>query len=120
MQACYGRYHVVFFFFQAEDGIRDYKVTGVQTCALPISQEVDQLRRSRLLQRPKQAARRHSSFPLGHLSGQGVSLRRSEEHTSELQSPCNLVCRLLLEKKKRHISRTTSFQVRASEGYSIT
>src|SRR3989454_10325457 len=28
----------VFFFFQAEDGIRDYKVTGVQTCALPIYQ----------------------------------------------------------------------------------
>src|SRR2546426_10869143 len=28
-------------------------------------------------------------------------LDRSEEHTSELQSPCNLVCRLLLEKKKR-------------------
>src|SRR5688500_19815785 len=28
------------FFFQAEDGIRDYKVTGVQTCALPISTEV--------------------------------------------------------------------------------
>ena len=27
---------VVFFFFQAEDGIRDYDVTGVQTCALPI------------------------------------------------------------------------------------
>src|SRR5256885_17046444 len=32
--------------------------------------------------------------------------RRSEEHTSELQSPCNLVCRLLLEKKKKndHVS----------------
>src|SRR5256885_12841974 len=30
---------------------------------------------------------------------------RSEEHTSELQSPCNLVCRLLLEKKK-HLNRT--------------
>src|SRR5256885_3916945 len=29
---------VLFFFFQAEDGIRDYKVTGVQTCALPISE----------------------------------------------------------------------------------
>src|SRR5256885_11578317 len=28
---------IIFFFFQAEDGIRDYKVTGVQTCALPIS-----------------------------------------------------------------------------------
>src|SRR2546426_5844615 len=36
---------------------------------------------------------------------------RSEEHTSELQSPCNLVCRLLLEKKKRkktHIDLTKS------------
>src|SRR2546426_1960560 len=29
-----------FFFFQAEDGIRDYKVTGVQTCALPIFQRM--------------------------------------------------------------------------------
>src|SRR5205807_7349009 len=29
-----------FFFFQAEDGIRDYKVTGVQTCALPIFKSV--------------------------------------------------------------------------------
>src|SRR5256885_6897063 len=33
---------------------------------------------------------------------------RSEEHTSELQSPCNLVCRLLLEKKKKtHTTETT-------------
>src|SRR2546426_1707185 len=32
--------------------------------------------------------------------------RRSEEHTSELQSPCNLVCRLLLEKKKEQVVRT--------------
>src|SRR5256885_4702135 len=31
------------------------------------------------------------------------SCARSEEHTSELQSPCNLVCRLLLEKKKKEI-----------------
>src|SRR5256885_12307284 len=31
-------------------------------------------------------------------------LLRSEEHTSELQSPCNLVCRLLLEKKKKTIA----------------
>src|SRR2546426_7788871 len=30
-----------------------------------------------------------------------VTKTRSEEHTSELQSPCNLVCRLLLEKKKK-------------------
>src|SRR5256885_7165906 len=32
---------------------------------------------------------------------------RSEEHTSELQSPCNLVCRLLLEKKKNNNDMTT-------------
>src|SRR5256885_6105932 len=32
--------------------------------------------------------------------------RRSEEHTSELQSPCNLVCRLLLEKKKNDDNET--------------
>src|SRR5256885_3266721 len=30
-----------------------------------------------------------------------IQVSRSEEHTSELQSPCNLVCRLLLEKKKK-------------------
>src|SRR2546426_3519954 len=35
------------------------------------------------------------------LSIGALLLLRSEEHTSELQSPCNLVCRLLLEKKKR-------------------
>src|SRR2546426_9151550 len=32
---------------------------------------------------------------------------RSEEHTSELQSPCNLVCRLLLEKKKKNTKKET-------------
>src|SRR5256885_11426983 len=40
-------------------------------------------------------------------------LPRSEEHTSELQSPCNLVCRLLLEKKKKITYITT--RVRTSE-----
>src|SRR5205807_3479021 len=35
-------------------------------------------------------------------------LRRSEEHTSELQSPCNLVCRLLLEKKKKIILQSAA------------
>src|SRR5690242_21757329 len=34
---------------------------------------------------------------------------RSEEHTSELQSHVNLVCRLLLEKKKQHISKSVSY-----------
>src|SRR3989454_8434629 len=35
------------------------------------------------------------------LAGPALGGERSEEHTSELQSPCNLVCRLLLEKKKK-------------------
>src|SRR2546426_7583895 len=37
---------------------------------------------------------------------QRATWNRSEEHTSELQSPCNLVCRLLLEKKKKNINST--------------
>src|SRR5256885_6404023 len=37
---------------------------------------------------------------IGGITPDMLSLNRSEEHTSELQSPCNLVCRLLLEKKK--------------------
>src|SRR3989454_7271708 len=36
----------------------------------------------------------------GRIKERGLDYWRSEEHTSELQSPCNLVCRLLLEKKK--------------------
>src|SRR5256885_12674639 len=38
---------------------------------------------------------------------------RSEEHTSELQSPCNLVCRLLLEKKKKILSLKHTFTITA-------
>src|SRR2546426_6452206 len=41
------------------------------------------------------------------LEGNHPAERRSEEHTSELQSPCNLVCRLLLEKKKKIVDLTT-------------
>src|SRR5256885_13044754 len=42
----------------------------------------------------------HDLQDLGNGNGVGRGLwHRSEEHTSELQSPCNLVCRLLLEKK---------------------
>src|SRR2546426_7221480 len=37
----------------------------------------------------------------------GAYRLRSEEHTSELQSPCNLVCRLLLEKKKKYRTRAS-------------
>src|SRR5256885_12925045 len=47
---------------------------------------------------PAQAAAQH---PVDRRKAGGD---RSEEHTSELQSPCNLVCRLLLEKKKTQVT----------------
>src|SRR2546430_3909491 len=84
------------FFFQAEDGIRDLTVTGVQTCALPISQPEFRRRAAlRPARRPGRDPDRRVARPGDH--------ERSEEHTSELQSQSNLVCRLLLEKKKRRI-----------------
>src|SRR2546426_6739097 len=46
----------------------------------------------------------------------GPCARRSEEHTSELQSPCNLVCRLLLEKKKIRVRLVASTHFRCSPG----
>src|SRR5205807_4061171 len=103
---------VFIFFFQAEDGIRDYKVTGVQTCALPISNN-NNITFFLFLYAKYSVISSYNSFIslfLGPLSIYPL-LRvhvipsiirkhyRSEEHTSELQSPCNIVCSLLLEKK---------------------
>src|ERR1022692_382572 len=42
---------------------------------------------------------------------------RSEEHTSELQSPCNLVCRLLLEKKTQETSPPTCLRLYPAPGH---
>src|SRR5437016_10841240 len=100
----------LFFFFQAEDGIRDWSVTGVQTCALPIylltfgaiflPEAWVTLAWRALL--PLPTAWIPHIFERGVLNHESGSLYllRSEEHTSELQSLTNLVCRLLLEKKK--------------------
>src|SRR5256885_9862160 len=48
---------------------------------------------------------RISVYAIWPIQGLGRPRVRSEEHTSELQSPCNLVCRLLLEKKKKKVLR---------------
>src|SRR3989339_416271 len=77
---------VIFFFFQAEDGIRDWSVTGVQTCALPIS-----------------SRRRHRDWSVTGVQTCALPIR-SEEHTSELQSLTNLVCRLLNPARARNAS----------------
>src|SRR2546426_6286158 len=54
---------------------------------------------------PRLDAERADAQPAGAQAGAAErgagGRRRSEEHTSELQSPCNLVCRLLLEKKNK-------------------
>src|SRR5256885_6919248 len=52
---------------------------------------------------------------IGSEQGPYTERPRSEEHTSELQSPCNLVCRLLLEKKKKN-TQTAIFNHR----YNVT
>src|SRR2546427_6567407 len=115
----------LFFFFQAEDGIRDLTVTGVQTCALPIWPAGWRQQRRRPAGRAAGGIvrRRAARWPAGwHIArGSGLGRRagsdchlhqqpcqqhgrcssRLEEHTSELQSQSNLVCRLLLEKKKK-------------------
>src|SRR5882762_10916156 len=84
-------YYCFFFFFQAEDGIRDSSVTGVQTCALPI-----------LCVSSTAGYWPASLIRLRTVAGSCCTSTRSEEHTSELQSHLNLVCRLLLEKKKKN------------------
>src|SRR2546422_6045911 len=77
-------YHVFFFFFQAEDGIRDVAVTGVQTCALPISLDrAAQLARLGLLER-RLAAVAQLQGRGAHLVGRpgvggAVERQRSEE-----------------------------------------
>src|SRR5690625_5409268 len=117
---CYGS----FFFFQAEDGIRDGHVTGVQTCALPISPALLvagvlalvavvtwPLREAVYVTvAPAVATSPVAAAVAGTLAQRGPLLlvARSEEHTSELQSRGHLVCRLLLEKKKHRLSKHTS------------
>src|SRR5688572_32743709 len=59
---------------------------------------------------------RHHRRPLARLA---VRMVRSEEHTSELQSQSNLVCRLLLEKKKKHMNNQHVFTNTPSTSFDI-
>src|SRR5256885_12395211 len=55
---------------------------------------------------PEQALRESEGLERDRRAMEDAMEARSEEHTSELQSPCNLVCRLLLEKKKNIYKHT--------------
>src|SRR2546426_5306721 len=88
-----------FFFF-----FNDTATTEIYTLslhdALPISEAH---REPRHVQQVRRSAHRYRRIRAGQRP------RRSEEHTSELQSPCNLVCRLLLEKKKNRENAPASY-----------
>src|SRR6266436_8504195 len=79
----------IFFFFQAEDGIRDVAVTGVQTCALPIS-----------LRGLTRAVER---FGRGDLSARVNSRRRDEIGRASCGKSVDLGGRRIIKKKKRII-----------------
>src|SRR5690349_23697911 len=109
-----------FFFFQAEDGIRDLYVTGVQTCALPIYALDAVLLLAHVALRhgdgvgvlcagaqqrwvaPRKGLAHHRQLmnavydlrTTDHATDYLALATRSEEHTSELQSRRDLVCRL--------------------------
>src|SRR5256885_6660447 len=99
-----------FFFF-----FNDTATTEIYTLslhdALPICRDA---RRGRAMHRARRRTARRPG--LRRAGGLRPGLRRrSEEHTSELQSPCNLVCRLLLEKKKKKKYERTSLSIETTQ-----
>src|SRR5256885_10090138 len=97
---------IIFFFF-----FNDTATTEIYTLSLHDALPISAFLHQGFDIVPLSARKRHRSRlllgipiprPRGRPTGkQARHSERSEEHTSELQSPCNLVCRLLLEKKKR-------------------
>src|SRR2546426_12331923 len=95
----YDRFTHCFFFFFFNDTATTEIYTLSLHDALPISLAKARAVLVDVVPGALQLPRVEVADPLARLA-QGRGLR-SEEHTSELQSPCNLVCRLLLEKKKK-------------------
>src|SRR5256885_9145094 len=89
-------HHIFFFFFFFNDTATTEIYTLSLHDALPISSDPG------LLLAARERVELHRRPPHLQRRGRYPPRDRSEEHTSELQSPCNLVCRLLLEKKKKN------------------
>src|SRR2546427_7956105 len=103
---CHALQPPLYFFF-----FNDTATTEIYTLslhdALPICGSRSSPRRRVGRASPGRADRRRRA-PSGRAPGAGTAGPRSEEHTSELQSQSNLVCRLLLEKKKKqHVQSQT-------------
>src|SRR2546426_4839600 len=91
--------HYFFFFFFFNDTATTEIYTLSLHDALPISiRQLEARLGVRLLNRTTRSV---APTEAGSRLHERIAPMRSEEHTSELQSPCNLVCRLLLEKKKK-------------------
>src|SRR5256885_10978668 len=108
------------------DGLAAIKISSMTTNTYSLLQTIDDPSDLRRLSRAelKTLAQQLRAYVLDSVSKTGGHLRsnlgtgeltvalhavfdRSEEHTSELQPPCNLVCRLLLEKKKMYSTNIT-------------
>src|SRR2546426_5437641 len=83
-------------------------VAGAESQTMDIHAKVHRLDAPEKLGKARQRAHVPGRLGVGRGPAGGLcrASRRSEEHTSELQSPCNLVCRLLLEKKKKKKNTT--------------
>src|SRR2546426_8367020 len=100
---------VFFFFFFFNDTATTEIYTLSLHDALPISMAEE------FPQRESELAARQKEVEKACVQAR---LARSEEHTSELQSPCNLVCRLLLEKKKKQrIAQLTLVTIQCVRAY---
>src|SRR2546429_4350704 len=103
----------VFFFF-----FNDTATTEIYTLslhdALPISSPRGAVGRAHRVRTGRRTAARH----LGGTHLLYEDLRRSEEHTSELQSRLHLVCRLLLEKKKTELTATEAYLLHSQSLFS--
>src|SRR2546427_13241450 len=84
----------VFFFFN------DTATTEIYTLSLHDALPISPLRRQRGIRERENVVQLHLLDMFGRVDAEAGDAERSEEHTSELQSQSNLVCRLLLEKKK--------------------
>src|SRR5256885_5551534 len=93
-------------------------IGGPGACPEPADSSSLQARPVSAAHRP--TGRRQPQIPARSIARQPDPPPRSEEHTSELQSPCNLVCRLLLEKKKTIFRPTSQKYIQKSIPVSLT
>src|SRR2546426_12166621 len=99
---CLPRPFISFFFF-----FNDTATTEIYTLSLHDALPIYVLFEGRLDLAIRSGQAKYPRLGIPHLE---PPRSRSEEHTSELQSPCNLVCRLLLEKKKKNRRNKTKIK----------